>query len=356
MFFDISLWEVVKTAGALLAGALSFKLSSIIFSYIKRHTRKTPTVWDDIVFEILKRAAQFIIVAVVVYYITELTDYELFTAFLEILLIFLGGYLSVKAVDFFLQSFQKSLVKESETKLDDLVFPLLTNLAKIFIYLVAVLLSLDRLGYDVTALVAGLGIVGIAISLAAKDSISNAIAGIFLVLDKPFLPGDRIELWNAPPDQATWGDVTEVGLRTTKVKTTDDITIIVPNSQLMTRDIINYTQGSSTIRMRIPVGVSYDSNLAAVAKVLLRTIADVEGVLTDPEPQVVVKRFGDSSIDLELRVWIENAKDRRRIQDEINRRIKIEFEKSSIEMPYPQREVYLKGYHITESPAKSDAE
>jgi small-conductance mechanosensitive channel len=164
------------------------------------------------------------------------------------------------------------------------------------------------------------------------------------LLDRPFLPGDRVELWSSPPNQATWGDIVEVGLRSTKIKTTDNITIIIPNSLVMSRDIINYTEGSPSIRLRIPVGVSYESDLATVEKVLINTIKDIEGILDTPEPKVVVKEFGDSSINVELRVWLKNAKDRREIQDEINRRIKIEFENSSIEMPYPTREIYIREY------------
>ncbi len=339
---DTSLREAAETAGILFIGVILLKLSSTAFTSIKNRTRKTATIWDDVVFEVFKRIAQFSIVTVVVLYFIRLIDHATVTTLLEIGLTVLGAYLAARAINYSFNSFQKHMVTESRTKLDDLVFPLLANIASVVIYLIALLIILDHLGYDVTALVAGMGIAGIAISLAAKDSISNAIAGIFLVLDKPFLPGDRIELWNPPPNQATWGDVVEIGLRSTKVKTTDNITIIIPNSQLMTRDIINYTQDASNIRIRIPVGVSYDSNLTTVAKVLTRTVKGIEGVLEDPGPQVVVKRFGDSSIDVELRVWIKSAKERRRIQDEINREIKIEFEQSSIEMPYPQREVRIR--------------
>jgi MscS family membrane protein len=198
------------------------------------------------------------------------------------------------------------------------------------------------LGYNVTALLAGMGIAGIAVSLAAKDSVSSIIAGILLAVSKPFVPGDRIEIWNPPPNQSTWGDVVEVGLRSTKVRTTDSITIIIPNSQLMNRDIINYTEGSPTMRLRVPISVSYRSDLESVEKVLIALAGGIEGVLQDPAPRVLVDQFGDSSINMELRVWIDNAKRRTTIIDQINRRIKVEFEKSSIEIPYPKRDIYIK--------------
>jgi small-conductance mechanosensitive channel len=335
--------DIAKAAGAALCGLLLLKLSSILYVYIKKRTKKTGTFWDDAVFEIFKRGTQLIIVAIVFYYLINILDHDTVTTSLEIVLIFLGAYLSVKVIDFLLQTFQKSVVKESKTRLDDLVFPMLMKASKVSIYVCAGLISLDHLGYDITALLAGLGVAGIAVSLAAKDSISNAIAGIFLMLDRPFLPGDRIELWDSPPHQATWGDVVEIGLRSTEIRTTDNITIIIPNGQLMKRDIINYTRHSPTIRIRIPVGVSYQCNLKTVKEVLCGAIKGMDGICDNPGPQVVVKEFGDSSINVELRVWIKNAKNRRGIQDEINSKIKMEFEESSIEMPYPKQDITVKG-------------
>lgn len=334
--------EVAETVSIFLAGLLSLYFSSTLFIYLKKFTRKTVTVWDDILFEILKRITQFFIVAALFYYSIQIADHETVTNILQVILIFLGGYLTVKAITFVLDTAQQTLVEESKTKLDDLVFPMLAKIVAVSIYIIALLISLDYLGYNITALLAGMGIVGIAVSLAAKDSLSNIIAGVLLLLDRPFLPGDRVELWSSPPNQATWGDIEEVGLRSTKIRTTDNITIIIPNSLMMSRDIINYTEGSPSIRLRIPVGVSYESNLATVEKVLITAVKDIEGIQDNPEPKVVVKEFGDSTINVELRVWIENAKKRRPIQDEINRRIKIEFEKSSIEMPYPTTDVYIK--------------
>lgn len=339
----MSLIDIAKAGGVILGGLFLLKLSSVLCLYVKKHTKKTETLWDDAVFEVFKRGTQFIIVAAVFYYLMNVIDHDIVTTLLEIILIFLGAYISVKVIDFLLQTFQKSVIKESKTKLDDLVFPMLAKIAKVSIYLIAGLISLDHIGYDITALLAGMGIAGIAVSLAAKDSISNAIAGIFLMLDRPFLPGDRIELWDSPPHQATWGDVVEIGLRSTEIKTTDNITIIIPNGQLMNRDIINYTRHSSTIRIRIPVGVSYQCNLKTVKKVLIDSIKGIDGIIDNPGPQVVVKEFGDSSINVELRVWIKNAKKRRVIQDEINSKIKLEFEKSSIEMPYPRTDIHVEG-------------
>lgn len=341
--FTITVSEIVEIVIISVSGIILLRLSSIMFKYVRMHVPKM-TLWGHVQVEIYKRVTQFIIVAAVFYYIITLKQHKTITMILEVLLVFVGAYLCAKVATLILELLSGMSVKEPQVTPSDLRFPMLSKLASIFIYSVAVLISLHYLGYNVTALLAGMGIAGIGLSLAAKDSLSNVIAGILLVLDKPFVPGDRIEIWNPPPNQSTWGDVMEVGLRSTKVRTTDNITIIIPNSQLMNRDIINYTQDSPSMRLRIPVSVSYESNLETVEKVLISAVKGIEGILDSPPPQVIVNEFGESSINVEVRVWIDHAKRRRTVQDQINRSIKLEFEKSSIEIPYPKRDVYIKEY------------
>lgn len=337
----ITLPELIEIAIISACALVMLKLSSLAFKFLRTRIGK-PTFWDHLKVEIVKRIIQFIIVAAVFYHVIAMKQHEVVTKVLEVTLIFVGAYISSRGVTLMLDLLQETVARESKAKHENLVFPMLGKLVTISIFVVALLISLHYLGYNITALLAGMGVMGLILSLAAKDSVSNVISGILLVLDKPFVPGDRIEIWNPPPNQGTWGDVISVGLRSTKIRTTDNITIIVPNSQLMNRDVINYTKGSPTIRLRIPVGVSYRSNLETVEKVLLQTVQGIEGVLENPQPRVVVSQFGDSSIQVELRVWIDHAKKRRQIQDIINRRIKLEFEKSSIEIPYPKRDVYIK--------------
>ncbi len=213
-------------------------------------------------------------------------------------------------------------------------FPILYKVAQYSIYAFAVILSVGRLGFDVMPFVAGLSVVGLALGLAAKDTISNVIAGVFLIIDKPFVIGDRVELWSAPKGGATWGDVVDIGLRSTKIKTTDNVMLIIPNSAIYTRDIINYTTGSPEIRLSIPVGISYESDLDKAEEVLNKVAKKTQGI---KESSVVVKNFGESSIDLELRIMIEDARSKGKISSEVMKAIKREFDKEGIEIPYPRR-------------------
>ena len=180
-----------------------------------------------------------------------------------------------------------------------------------------------------------------AIGFAAKDTLSNLIAGVLLIIDRPFEVGDRIEVWNAPSGSATWGDVIDIGLRATKIKTTDNIIIIIPNNEIMLRDIINYTIISEQIRVRINIGIAYDANLQKAKDIILRVAAATEWVSDEPPPKVVVRNFGESSVDLQLRVWIHDARQRMNTISYITDSVKEAFDAEGIEIPYPKRDIYI---------------
>ncbi len=156
------------------------------------------------------------------------------------LIVFFANPLS-EILIIFLRKAEDEIIKVRGTEVKAF-FPILYKVAQYSVYAFAVILAVGRLGFDVMPFVAGLGVVGLAIGLAAKDTISNIIAGVFIIIDKPFVMGDRIELWSAPKGGATWGDVVDIGLRSTKIRTPDNVMLIIPNSAI------------PEIRVSIPVG------------------------------------------------------------------------------------------------------
>ncbi|MEX1328871.1 MAG: mechanosensitive ion channel family protein [Desulfobacterales bacterium] len=235
------------------------------------------------------------------------------------------------------------LLKNTESKIDDIVFELLARFSGFIILATAVIISLDLLGLNVVPFIAGAGVAGVAIGFAAKDTLSNLIAGILLIIDRPFEVGDRIEVWSAPAGTATWGDVIDIGLRATKIKTTDNIVIIIPNNEIMARDIINYTTITEKIRLRINIGIAYDADMQTAKDIILNVADSAEWVAKEPPPVVVVRNFGDSSVDLQLRGWIDDARKRMRTISTITDRVKTAFDEQGIEIPYPKRDIYIKG-------------
>ena len=237
---------------------------------------------------------------------------------------------------------QSRIAHKTENTIDDIIFELLARFAGFIIFATAIVMALDLLGVNVMPFIAGAGVAGVAIGFAAKDTLSNLIAGVLLIIDRPFEVGDRIEVWRAPSGSATWGDVIDIGLRATKIKTTDNIVIIIPNNEIMLRDIINYTTITEKIRVRIDIGVAYDADMQKAKSIMLQAAESADWVSKEPPPKVVVRNFGESSVDLQVRVWIANPRKRMDTISYITDKVKELFDEQGVEIPYPKRDIYVK--------------
>jgi small-conductance mechanosensitive channel len=243
-----------------------------------------------------------------------------------------------------LQMVMDRVAPRTETTLDETAFPLVNRIVRVLLVAVAALIALETIGIKVTPLVAGAGVAGLALSLAAKDTLSNLIAGVQLILDRPFKVGDRVELWTMPKEYGTWGDILEIGLRATKIRTPDNLIVIVPNNEIMRRDFINYTASGDHIRLRIPIGIAYDADTALAKELVMRAMKEIPGIKEKPEPVVIVRSFGASSVDLEARPWIADARKRRTIGDAVTERVKELFDEHGVEIPYPKRDIYIRDH------------
>jgi len=241
----------------------------------------------------------------------------------------------------FLEYLERHLAERTETNLDNIVIDLLNKFSGAIVYATAAVIALDVLGVNVMPFIAGAGVLGVAVGFAAKDTLSNLIAGILLIIDRPFEIGDRIEVWSVPKGNASWGDVIDIGLRATRIKTTDNIVVIIPNNEIMTRDIVNYTIISSSIRVRINIGIAYDADLEKAKGLILEAARSADWILPNPAPKVVVRNFGESSVDLQARVWIRDARRRMDTIDYITDTVKTLFDKNGIEIPFPKRDITI---------------
>ena len=191
---------------------------------------------------------------------------------------------------------------------------------------------------DVTAWLASAGIVGIAVGFAAKDTLANFFSGIFILADAPYKIGDFIVL-----DSGERGQVTEIGIRSTRILTRDDIQIIIPNASIGAAKIINETGGPHPKRrVAAHVGVSYDSDIDKVRNVLMEIAADCDLVVADPEPRVRFRSFGDSALNFDLLCWIKEPVDKGRAIDILNSEIFKRFRQNAIQIPFPQRDIHIK--------------
>ena len=225
--------------------------------------------------------------------------------------------------------------------------PLFNNLATIIIVAGALYFIFLAWNIDVTAWVASAGILGIAVSFAAKDTLSNLFSGVFILADAPYKIGDFIVL-----DSGERGMVTHIGIRSTRLLTRDDVEITVPNGVMGNAKITNEAGGpDQRRRIRVRVGVAYGSDIDHVRATLMEVALNHEAVCKSPEPRVRFRSFGDSGLDIELLCWIDEPVLSGRVLDALNTEVYKRFLQENIEIPYPKRDVYL--YSMQQAPVSS---
>jgi len=218
--------------------------------------------------------------------------------------------------------------------------PLFNNVTLVVVLAIAGYLFFHIWNIDMTAWLASAGIVGIAVGFAAKDTLANLFAGIFILADAPYKIGDYIVL-----DNAQRGKVTNIGLRSTRILTREDVEVTVPNSIIGNSSVINESGGPHVKhRVRVPVGVAYGSDIDLVRSVLTKIADDEEEVCADPEPRVRFRRFGNSALEFELLSWVEEPEIRGRVVDSLNCQIYHQFRDQGIEIPYSKHDVYVKSW------------
>ncbi|ACF15096.1 MscS Mechanosensitive ion channel [Chloroherpeton thalassium ATCC 35110] len=196
------------------------------------------------------------------------------------------------------------------------------------------IIVLQTAGIDLSTLTVLSGTIGIGIGFGLQNIMENFVSGIIILLERPIKIGDRIEVGNVN------GDVIKISVRSTTVKTNNNIVIIIPNSEFISSRVINWSHTERVVRFAFPVGVSYKSNPEDVKQTLLEVAGLHQGVLKDPKPDVLFRGFGDSSLDFELRVWTKQYTSVPMIlQSELNFMIFEAFTKKSIEIPFPQRDI-----------------
>jgi small-conductance mechanosensitive channel len=189
-----------------------------------------------------------------------------------------------------------------------------------------------------TSWIASAGVMGIVVGFAAKDTLSNLFAGIFIVADSPYKVGDFVVL-----DNTTRGRVLEIGIRSTRILTRDDVEITVPNALIANSQIVNQTGGpDQKMRVRVKVEAAYGSDLDQVEKVLLGSVEGVEHVCSEPAPRVRFRAFGASGLAFELLAWVDEPVFRGRVLHALNSNVYKNFNAAGIEIPFSKQDVYVK--------------
>ena len=198
------------------------------------------------------------------------------------------------------------------------------------------LIGLQMIGFDLSILAVFGGLFGVGIGFGLQNIFSNFASGLILLLERPIQVGDIVEVGDVT------GRVEEIRFRVAVVNTFDNESIIVPNSDLVSEQVTNWSYGGdTTLRLRIPIGVDYGTDIEQVEDILLEISEEEDRILDEPEPQVFFKEHADSALNFELRVWIATPQDRIIVRNNVRRKIDKKLNEAGIGIPFPQRDVYV---------------
>lgn len=339
--YEVALSNPIILSVLIILGAvIAAKITDMIFTRIfKRIVNRTQTNFDDRILQLLHRPIFYSIlfigfsVAVKTAELPNYIDYALVGIFkTSTILIWLFVVMKILIL-----SMEWASQKTSNPLLQQKTLPLFNNLGKIAIGLFGIYFIFLSWDININGILASAGVLGVVLGLAAKDTVANFFAGIFLMADSPFKEGDYILL-----DTGERGYVKQMGIRSTRFMTRDDIEITIPNSVIAASKIVNESGGpGETERVRITLHVAYESNIDDVKALLISIALGNENVLKTPEPRVRFREFGDHGLKLQLLFWIHKPEIRGRTVDAVNTEIYKQFSQNNISIPYPTMKVIL---------------
>lgn len=332
-------WQEVL--GALLSVAviilIAFYGGTVLYAFLRGLARRTESSLDDELLEAIRPQISWFIMALGFQLATlrldflsnELRQMLQTVCFLLYLVVFAATVWRVG--DFAIDRFIIENIETLNAELVGQLMPLLRRLAHVAILFVAGVVLGAYFGIDVLAISAALGLGGFALALAAKDTVTNIISGFVLMVTQPFRVGDRIDVSVLD----TWGDVTEIGVRSTTVVTRDNRMVIVPNSAIVDNVVVNYSRPDSTYRLEADIGVGATMAIPKVHRVIKEAVKQVEGVLQDKPVDVWFTEFGDSANTFRIRWWVATYADKRRVTDSVNATIQDVVLRENIDLPNP---------------------
>ncbi len=326
---------------AVIAFAAAYILTGVLKAILKRLVKKTSFAFDDKLVAIIRPPLFYMLLMIglsIAVRLTPLSDdvQKTIMAVLQSISILIWMVFAIRFAKILLEAAASRKTKPGF--IQPRTLPLFDNLATVLAVAIAIYLIFNAWGIDMTAWLASAGVAGIAIGFAAKDTLANLISGVFILTDAPYKIGDYIVL-----DSGERGEVTDIGIRSTRMLTRDDVELTIPNSIMGNSKVINESGGPyEKFRIRIPVGVAYGTNMSQVREIL-NDIADKnEKVCKSPAPRVRFRAFGASSLDCELLCWVDKPWMRGQTVDILLEEIYNRFNEEDIEIPYSKQDLYIK--------------
>lgn len=322
-------------------------LARVVVRWLKEKAGETDTQWDDIIVAAIGTPVQVTIIVISVYISLKyfgilpekyqwLLEGRVITSFYVIM----GAWIISSFLHDIINIYGHVIAEQSEGDWDDRLVELLSLVIKYVIWFAALMVILSVFSVDITPFLAGAGIAGLAVALAAQDIISNFFGGAIITMDKPFKIGDRIKL------DTFYGDVIGIGPRSTRIKTIDNQIVTIPNNKITTSVVMNFSMPDPMVKMTIPVSAAYGSDVDLVKKILVEVAEDAlkntDYFVADPKPRAFFVEFGASDLKFVVYVWARAYNIPDEVRDSINSRIDKRFKEAGIEIPFQQIDVHMR--------------
>ncbi len=333
--FQLSVEDWLNLAySILLILIVGFLLSRLVYYGLTKLTARTQTIYDD---QFIRQIRSMIYLIMVTFgFQIGIVRLDLIEAIIKfhvsrlysLIYVIAGTVIVWRLLDILVEWYRNEVEPERGMQQIDNVLVLLHRGARALLLTISLIMVLSLYNINVTALIAALGVGGLAVSLAAQDTLSNVISGIMIMLDQPFRVSDRIEI----PKMNTWGDVVDIGLRSTRIRTRDNRLVIVPNNTISTDQVVNYTYPDPQYRIQFELGVEYGQDIEKVRQVIVDAVRQVEGVLPEKPVDVLYVTMGESAMIFRVRWWINSYRDTRHIFDKVNTVLQREFDEAGIKL------------------------
>jgi MscS family membrane protein len=344
-FLGLSVVNWVNLAISLLYVLAGYLIGTWLIRYaLPLVVRRTRTQFDDRLLEAIVGDVRWLVVVLALYVATNRLTFvgAGLKTFLGDTYFVVGLVLVVRIVfklidlaDAWARQHMAQAGREGEL---DRVNVLFSRMARVVTAAVGLIILLAHFGVNVTALSAALGLGGLAITLAAQDTIADAIAGVIILVDRPFRIGDRIEV----PGAGTWGDVLDIGLRSTRIRTPDNRVVILPNSTIGSNQVTNYSYPEPSYRSETHLSIGNDTDLETARRLIIDAVRGVEGVLTGKPIDALYVEMGSSGAIFRVRWWIATYRDRSRNHDQVHTALQAAFDQAGIPFASTNQSVKLR--------------
>ena len=318
---------------------VAFLVKLIMRQVLKPLARKTKTQIDDLIIKSIASIIFYVVLIVGFKIGIQHFEFEtaIYSSIINSLFILVIMVMLLRIIANFSKHWLDEWASKTESTADDRLIPLVAKILKAVTIILGFFFVFDTWNINLSPLLATAGIAGIAIGFAVRDSLANILGGIQLVLDKTFKVGDKIQL-----DSGEMGEILDIGIRSTKLKTYDHEVIYIPNGILANTKIKNFTVPDLSVRVNVNFGVEYGSDPEKVRSVILDAVKKIDSVIEEPSPVVQFLNMADSSLDFVARVWVNNWTEAYSTKLKVTDEIYSALNKAKIGIPFPTRTVFTK--------------